>query len=64
MTLRDCKYDNPVNSITIITWVCGTESMESQSAREWQKSASSGCHPIPFLINSIDIGCQNVNDHV
>lgn len=28
--LRDCKHGNPMNSITIIICVCGTESTESQ----------------------------------
>ena len=28
--LGDCKHGNPMNSITIIICVCGTESTESQ----------------------------------
>lgn len=40
LTLRDYEYDSPVNSTTIITCVCGTESTESQGKvidDEWQK---------------------------
>lgn len=62
--LGDCKHGNPMNSITIIICVCGTESTESQDkvTDNWwwmTNSACNGCNFSLFLLN-ISLGCQNV----